>query len=85
MENFTRLKNSVAILLPLIMSSLKRIDTVSNAMELRGFGKKEKRTWYVLRKFEKADWTAITLAVLILALDLLITFWDGSRYYNPFL
>ncbi len=46
---FTRLKNSVAILLPLILSSLNRIETVSNAMELRGFGKNKKRTWYVKR------------------------------------
>ncbi len=38
---FKRLKNSVNILLPLILTSLNRIDTISNAMELRGFGKKE--------------------------------------------
>ena len=82
---FTRLKNSVAILLPLILSSLNRIETVSNAMELRGFGKKNKRTWYVLRKFAKMDWIAIAMAAVILVLDLLITFWDGNRYYNPFL
>lgn len=81
---FTRLKNSVAILLPLILSSLSRIETVSNAMELRGFGKKKKRTWYVKRPMQKGDWLAISLAVGILALDLVITFWDGSRYYNPF-
>lgn len=81
---FTRLKNSVAILLPLILSSLSRIETVSNAMELRGFGKKKKRTWYVKRPMQKADWLTIGLAVGILALDLVITFWDGSRYYNPF-
>lgn len=81
---FTRLKNSVAILLPLILSSLSRIETISNAMELRGFGKKKKRTWYVRRPMQKADWFAIILAVGILALDLVITFWDGSRYYNPF-
>lgn len=36
---FARLKNSVSILLPLILTSLNRIDTISNAMELRGFGK----------------------------------------------
>ena len=36
---FARLKNSVNILLPLILTSLNRIDTISNAMELRGFGK----------------------------------------------
>lgn len=82
---FTRLKNSVAILLPLILSSLNRIETVSNAMELRGFGKKNKRTWYVLRKFAKMDWIAIAMAAVILVLDLLITFWDGNRYYYPFL
>lgn len=81
---FTRLKNSIAILLPLVLSSLNRIETVSNAMELRGFGKNKKRTWYVQRKMKKADWFTIFLAVLILVLDFVITFWDGSRYYNPF-
>lgn len=82
---FTRLKNSVAILLPLVMSSLNRIETVSNAMELRGFGKEKKRTWYAQRKMQRNDWLAISLAVVILAVDLIVTFWDGSRYYNPFL
>lgn len=82
---FTRLKNSVAILLPLVLSSLNRIETVSNAMELRGFGKKNKRTWYVKRKMQKADWFALALVTAILVLDLVVTFWDGSRYYNPFI
>lgn len=81
---FTRLKNSIAILLPLVLSSLNRIETVSNAMELRGFGKNKRRTWYVQRKMKKEDWLTLFLAVLILVLDFVITFWDGSRYYNPF-
>lgn len=82
---FTRLKNSVAILLPLVLSGLGRIETVSNAMELRGFGRKNKRTWYVQRKMQKSDWITLGLAVAILAGSLLITFYDGNRYYNPFL
>ncbi|MCM1121213.1 MAG: energy-coupling factor transporter transmembrane protein EcfT [Eubacterium sp.] len=82
---FTRLKNSVAILLPLIMSSLNRIETVSNAMELRGFGKEKKRTWYTQRRLQKKDWAAIALAAAVLAIDLIVTFWDGSRYFNPFI
>lgn len=81
---FTRLKNSVAILLPLVLSSLNRIETVSNAMELRGFGKEKKRTWYVQRKMQRNDWVTVGFAILILVLDLVITYWDGSRYFNPF-
>lgn len=81
---FTRLKNSVAILLPLILSSLNRIETVSNAMELRGFGKNKKRTWYSLRKMQRNDWLVLALAAAVLAIDLLVTFWDGNRFYNPF-
>ena len=82
---FTRLKNSVAILLPLVMSSLNRIETVSNAMELRGFGKEKKRTWYTQRSLKRNDWLVIGFAAVILVIDLIVTFWDGSRYYNPFL
>lgn len=82
---FTRLKNSVAILLPLIMSSLNRIETVSNAMELRGFGKEKKRTWYAQRGMKRSDWLTIAFAAAILTVGLTVTFWDGSRYYNPFL
>ena len=81
---FTRLKNSVAILLPLVLSGLNRIETVSNAMELRGFGRKNKRTWYVRRKMQISDWMTLALAVFVLVFSLLVTFWDGSRYFNPF-
>ena len=58
-----RLKNSVNILLPLILSSLQRIDVISSAMELRGFGKdKKKRTWYMKRPMKRNDFIAIALA-----------------------
>lgn len=82
---FTRMKNSVAILLPLVLSSLNRIETVSNAMELRGFGKDKKRTWYSQRRMKRNDWLVIALAVIVFVVDMTVTFWDGSRYYNPFL
>ncbi|MDE6387178.1 MAG: energy-coupling factor transporter transmembrane protein EcfT [Lachnospiraceae bacterium] len=82
---FTRMKNSVAILLPLVLSSLNRIETISNAMELRGFGKNKKRTWYRLRKMKRNDWIAVAFVLAVLVIDLVVTFWDGSRYYNPFM
>ena len=82
---FTRLKNAAGILLPLILSSLARIDVISNAMELRGFGKNKKRTWYRRRPFARNDYFALALGVLLLAGSIVITFHDGNRFYNPFI
>lgn len=83
---FNRLKNSVNILLPLILSSLQRIDVISNAMSLRCFGKDpKKRTWYVKRPFGRNDLIALLIGVALLAASIIITFWDGNRFYNPFM
>ena len=82
---FTRMKNAAGILLPLILSSLARIDVISNAMELRGFGKNKKRTWYRRRPFARNDYLALALDVFLLALSIVITFHDGNRFYNPFI
>ena len=80
---FKRLKNSVNILLPLILTSLNRIDVISNAMELRGFGKGSKRTWYVRRPFARRDFIALALGVVLLLVSLTVTIKFG-RFYNPF-
>lgn len=79
----TRFKNSVSILFPLVLSSLHRIEVISNAMELRGFGKKKKRTWIVERPFVKRDFAAMGLAAAVLLLSVLLTIRNG-RYFNPF-
>ena len=79
-----RLKAAGAILIPLILSSMDRIETISNAMELRGFGKNPKRTWYMSRKFTKADIAFMAVSVLLMVISLLITSVNG-RFYNPFL
>lgn len=80
---FARLKNSVNILLPLILTSLNRIDTISNAMELRGFGKDKKRTWYTRRPFARRDFIVLGIGVLLLVISLTVTIKLG-RFYNPF-
>lgn len=85
-DKFTnRLKNSAAILFPLVLSSIQRIETISNAMELRGFGKLNKRTWIVEREFARRDYLGIAFGIIVLLLSVLITMSNGSRYYNPFL
>ena len=80
---FARLKNSVSILLPLILTSLNRIDTISNAMELRGFGKNGKRTWYTQCPFAKRDFAALAFGAALLLVSLFVTIRYG-RFYNPF-
>lgn len=81
---WTKLKNMVAILIPLIFSSLDRITVISNAMELRNFGKYKKRTWYSEKPFGRNDAAALIFILLLSAAVLIFTFYDGSRHYNPF-
>lgn len=80
-----RLKAGAAIIIPLILSSMDRIDVISNAMELRGFGKHKKRTWYMGRKFSRGDILCIIIGVLLLAISIGYTILNGSRYWNPFI
>jgi len=78
-----RLKRIVPLLLPLIFSSLDRIDIISRAMELRGFGKNKKRTWYSSRPFSRADIVSIITGVIFFAAGMWLTFRKGNRFYNP--
>lgn len=69
-----RIRKSSAILFPLIFTSMDRIDTVSNAMELRGFGKYRKRTWYSARALKRNDYIVLIVTVLFTITALMITF-----------
>lgn len=80
-----RIKNSTAILMPLIFSSLERIETISSAMELRAFGNKKKRTWYSERDFKKNDYVSIGILLILLLVSVFISIKTGSRFYNPFI
>ena len=80
-----RIKSTSSIIFPLIFSSMDRIDTVSNAMELRGFGKHKKRTWYMAKKMKRNDYLIIGFTVIFAVAALVFTFADGSRFYNPFI
>lgn len=79
-----RLKNVVNILFPLVLTSVQRIDLVSNAMDLRCFGKSNKRTWYMKKKFSSLDYIALAIGIGLFALSIYVTYADGNRFYNPF-
>ncbi len=81
---FERIKRMGSIIFPLIFSSMDRIDVVSNAMELRGFGKNKKRTWYSGRPLKRNDYLTLIFLAVFCVVALVFTFADGSRFYNPF-
>ncbi len=81
---FARLKGASSILIPLLLSSMQRIEVISNAMELRGFGKNPKRTWYMERKFRIADYAFILVCILFVVIAFVLNRINGSRFYNPF-
>ena len=79
-----RLKNAASMLFPLIISSMDRIEIIANAMELRGFGKNKKRTWYTARPFRAADYICIVVSVLLIGASFALEYVNGGRYFNPF-
>ncbi|HZK25995.1 MAG TPA: energy-coupling factor transporter transmembrane component T [Thermoclostridium sp.] len=82
----SRFKNALLIIIPLIFSTLDRIESISNAMDLRGFGKLKKRTWYSKKTIITGDYIAMGLSVLVFAMSILISiFINGSRFFNPFI
>nr|WP_119877116.1 energy-coupling factor transporter transmembrane component T [Streptococcus respiraculi] len=78
-----RIKGNLALVIPLIFSSLSRIDTISTAMELRRFGKNKKRTWYTYQDLGKKDYLVLALAISILLLTGFLFVINGGRFYNP--
>lgn len=81
-----RLKNALLIIIPLIFSSLDRVEVVSNAMDLRGFGKDRRRTWYISPSLGQRDAVAFGIVLLFLAATIYLTaVVNHSQFYNPFI
>jgi len=81
-----RFKNSLLIIVPLIFSSLDRIDLISNAMDLRGFAKSKTRTWYTSKKMTRQDYVALAISATVLLITIGVSvFINHSRFYNPFI
>ena len=81
-----RIKNVMNICVPLIFSTMDRIDVISNAMDLRSFGKHKKRTWYAKKPMAKLDFICIGVCcVILLAVILIAAFVNHGRFWNPFI
>ena len=80
----TRIRNLASVLMPLLLGTFDRIESVSAAMELRGFGRGRGRTWLVRTPLRGRDLVLIALAVLLVAVPIVLLVVDGGRVWNPF-
>ncbi|MGL6169057.1 MAG: energy-coupling factor transporter transmembrane component T family protein [Fusobacteriaceae bacterium] len=81
---FVRLRNYNTILFPLVISSLNRVEVISNAMDLRGFGNKKKRTWYSSQKYGKIDFLCLILMSSLFLISLYLKLYILKEFWYPF-
>jgi energy-coupling factor transport system permease protein len=77
-------RNLASVLLPLLLGTFDRIEAVSAAMELRGFGRGRRRTWLVRTPLRLPDLVLIGLAVLLVAVPIVLLGVNDGRFWNPF-
>ncbi|NQG98351.1 energy-coupling factor transporter transmembrane protein EcfT [Streptococcus suis] len=78
-----RIKGNLSLVVPLIFSSLGRIDTISTAMELRRFGKNSKRTWFTYQAMQKQDYLVFLVIALFACAAIALFILNQGRFYNP--
>ncbi|WBW97744.1 energy-coupling factor transporter transmembrane component T family protein [Oceanirhabdus sp. W0125-5] len=81
---FKRLRNYIVILIPLVISSLNRVEVVSNAMELRGFGRNKKRTWYNRKPFDRNDFILLGISILFIVAGVYFKNNVFMKFWYPF-
>ncbi|KRM95153.1 ABC transporter permease [Liquorilactobacillus aquaticus DSM 21051] len=79
-----RVIGNAQIVLPLIFTSLDRIEVISQAMELRRFGRDKKRTWYMEKNFKKSDYLSLIVIFIIVLVGVMLFGVNGGRFWNPF-
>jgi energy-coupling factor transport system permease protein len=63
-----QIKNLFPLLVPLIVSSIKRAFNVAEALESRSFGHKKERTFYYTIKYSLKDWLFSIYLILLLTI-----------------
>jgi energy-coupling factor transport system permease protein len=81
---FKRVRNLFNITIPLINSALNRIDKVTNAMDLRGFGKHNRRTWYNATEFDKKDYIVLAVSVIAFIFFIWFKIENDVKFWYPF-
>lgn len=80
----TKVRNQMKIVMPLIMTSFNRIETISHAMMLRRFGQNKRRSWYVEKPLRTRDYLVMGLGLIWFIAFFVLFQVNQGRYYNPF-
>ncbi len=81
-----RIRNVMNIFVPLIFSTMNRIDIITNAMDLRSFGKHKKRTWYTKTPLRPVDYVCIVVSVSAFVFVVVFSkLCNHGRFWNPFI
>ena len=76
-----RIKNRMAIIIPLLSNSLDRTVQVAEAMESRAFGSRRKRTFYNEIKLSKFDVQILIVSFIPIVLGIFM-WWSGQGDYQ---
>ena len=83
-----RIKQNILILIPLVITSFDRIGNISNAMDLRGFAKGKKRSYYAeheeTRNDKKVKIVYILLGLFVVGYIIGRIFFNVSEVWYPF-
>ena len=79
-----RIKNVSRVLGPLVLSSMDRIDIITQALILRGFCREPKRTWYKKKPLKFTDWLIIIVLFLWVGISFVSRFYFKVKFWYPF-
>jgi energy-coupling factor transport system permease protein len=80
-----RIRNYIPILIPLIISAIRRSLELAEAMESRAWGAIEKRTNLYVLKIRRADYFLIVISILALSITIFIRFYVSIPTFSDFL
>jgi energy-coupling factor transport system permease protein len=72
-----QIRNYVPILIPLIVSSIRRAFSVAESLESRAFGSTKRRTYLHMLRMAKKDWLVVLVITLGMAFSIYLNFFVG--------
>lgn len=76
-----QIRNYVPILIPLIVSSIRRAMSIAESLESRAFGSTKKRTYLHVLRMAKKDWLVLFLITLGVVFSIYLKFFVGLPYW----